>query len=147
MFTVVPTHQEARLAIVHGEEASKAAEAALCASDQGRFWDYHDRLLESLDVGNRGVFAAEDLKKVAADLELDCATLSVCLDAGKHAQRVQAEAAEARQRGALGTPTFFVIDAKLVGAQPLAAFKTAIENALRQRRQEVHSVGDEATAR
>jgi protein-disulfide isomerase len=116
---------------VHGEQAEQAAEAALCAADQGKYWEYHDKLMESLYVGNRGTVAQDSLKKLAADLGLNTATFMSCLDGGKYTQRVKDEAAEARKLGVTGTPTFFVNDAKLVGAQPFEAFKTAIENALR----------------
>jgi len=116
---------------VHGDQAIKAAEAALCAADQAKFWDYHDKLMESLYVGNRAASALESLKKLAADLGLNTATFTSCLDGGKYTQRVKDEAAEAQKLGVTGTPTFFVNNAKLVGAQPFEAFKTAIEDALR----------------
>jgi protein-disulfide isomerase len=116
---------------VHGEQARQAAEAALCASDQGKFWEYHDRLMESYYLGNRTVFAPAGLKQVAADLGLDAAAFATCLDEGKYAQRVEEETAEARKLGATGTPTFFVNDTKIVGAQPFAAFQAAIEEALK----------------
>ncbi len=115
---------------VHGREASKAAEAALCASDQGKYWDYHDKLLESLYVGNRVTATPDGLKKVAADLGLDGAPFASCLDQGKYAQRVLDEAAEAQKRGVSGTPTFFINNTPIVGAQPFAVFKAAIDKAL-----------------
>ncbi len=116
---------------VHGQQASAAAQAALCASDEGKFWDYGDRLLESYYVGNGGVFTPLGLKGLASDLGLNGSAFSACLDGGKYAQRVKDEATEAQKRGVTGTPTFFVNDTVLVGAQPFEAFKTAIENALK----------------
>jgi protein-disulfide isomerase len=115
---------------VHGAEASEAAEAALCASDQGKYWEYHDALLENLYVGKRVTANADSLKKLAADLGLSQAAFGACLDQNKYAQRVQEEAAEAQKKGITGTPTFFINDSMLVGAQPFATFKTAIDNAL-----------------
>ncbi len=111
---------------------SLSAEAALCASDQGKFWEYHDRLMESLYVGNRAVFGPAGLRQLALDLGLDAGAFAACLDEGRYTQRVEEEAAEAEQRGVTGTPTFFINDTMLVGAQPFAAFKTAIENALKE---------------
>ena len=116
---------------VHGEQAVKAAEAALCAGDQGKFWEYHDKLMEGLYAGNRMTTAQESLKKLAADLGLNATTFTSCLDGAKYTRRVNDEAAEAQKLGVTGTPTFFVNNTKLVGAQPFEAFKTAIENALR----------------
>ncbi len=110
---------------------TQAAQAALCASDQGKFWDYHDRLMESYYVGNREVFSPAGIRQVAVDLGLDTATFVTCLDEGKYAQRVSDEAAEARKMGVTGTPTFFVNNIKILGAQPYAAFQAAIEEALK----------------
>ncbi len=112
---------------VHGQQAATAAEAALCASDEGKFWDYNDRLLESYYLGNGGVFSPSGLKGLAADLKLNAGAFSACLDGGKYSQRVKDEAAEGQKLGVTGTPTFFVNDTKLVGAQPFEAFKTAID--------------------
>jgi predicted DsbA family dithiol-disulfide isomerase len=108
-----------------------AAQAALCASDQGKFWEYHDRLMESYYVGNRDVFSPAGIIQVAVDLGLDAAAFATCLDQGKYTQRVIDEAAEARKLGVTGTPSFFVNDIKILGAQPYPAFQAAIEEALR----------------
>lgn len=117
---------------VHGEQAAKMAEAALCAGDQGKFWDYHDSLLEALYTGRLTAVDPTALKTRASSLSLDAATFATCLDGGKYTQRVQAEGEEASAKGVTGTPTFFINDVKLVGAQPFAAFKAAIDNALKQ---------------
>ncbi len=117
---------------VHGEPAAKAAEAALCASDQGKYWEYHDSLLESLYAGRLGSLDPASLKARAADVRLSPATFAGCLDSGKYAQRVKAEAEEAQKRGVSATPTFFVNDTPIVGAQPFEAFKAAIDSALKQ---------------
>jgi protein-disulfide isomerase len=117
---------------VHGEQAVKMAEAALCAGDQGRFWDYHDSQLEALYTGRLTAVDPAALKARAADLGLAAAAFAACLDGGKHTQRVQDEGEEASARGVTGTPTFFIDDVKLVGAQPFATFKTAIDNALKK---------------
>ncbi len=120
---------------VHGDQAVKMAEAALCAGDQNKFWDYNDSLLESLYTGR--IAAASDvepaaLKARAADLKLDAAAFGACLDGGKYTQRVQTESQEASAKGVTGTPTFFVNDKVLVGAQSFSAFKTVIDSALAQ---------------
>ncbi len=116
---------------VHGAQAIKAGEAALCAMDQGKFWDYHDKLLENLYMGNRNASTVDGLKQVASSLNLDAATFAACLDGGKYTQQVNDEAAEGQKAGVTGTPTFLINDTKLVGAQPFEAFKAAIEAALK----------------
>ncbi len=115
---------------VHGAPAEKAAEAALCAMDQGKFWDYHDKLLEELYRGNRVALAADGLKQVADSVGLDATAFSSCVDSGKYTQRVNDEAVEAEKLGVNATPTFFVNETMVVGAQPFGAFTTAIESAL-----------------
>jgi protein-disulfide isomerase len=115
---------------VHGEQAAKMAEAALCASDQGKFWEYHDGLLESLYVGNVGTLGLPGLKDRASALQLNAADFGSCLDSGKYTQRVQSESDEAQKLGVNGTPAFFINGAKVDGAQPFAVFKAAIDNAL-----------------
>ncbi len=117
---------------VHGEEAIEIAEATFCAMDQGRFWDYSDRLFERLYAGTP-IYGTEALKRLAADLKLDATVFSSCVDGGKYRQRVEDEAAEAQALGVNSTPTFFVNDTKLVGARPFEAFKAAIEAELKEK--------------
>jgi len=116
---------------VHGAQAVKAAEAALCAADQGKFWEYHDQLMNLLYQGNQAASSVDSLKQVADGLRLDAAAFASCLDGGKYTQRVNDEAAEARKLGVTGTPAFLVNGTMLVGAKPFDAFKAAIENALK----------------
>ena len=68
--------------------AEKAAEAALCAGAQGKYWEYHDRLykVKELDV--------PQLKQSAAALQLDTKTFDECLDSGKQAEIVKTQSAE-----------------------------------------------------
>jgi protein-disulfide isomerase len=105
--------------------AMPAHEAARCAGAQDRYWPYHDRLFE-----HQPEFQREQLIGYAAGLGLDRDRFTRCLD--EHAQRpaVEASVAEARALGVTGTPTFFVNGLKLVGAQPVEAFRAAINEAL-----------------
>src|SRR5262249_34687227 len=64
-------------------QSPKAAEAAHCAADQGKFWDYHDYLYERANALN-----VSALKGYAADLTLDVATFSACLDSGRYTAAV-----------------------------------------------------------
>ncbi len=116
---------------VHGAEAVKAGEAVLCAMDQGKFWDFHDTLLEMVYVGDYSGASVDGLKQVAADLKLDTTVFAACLDGGKYTQRVNDEAAEGQKAGVTGTPTFFINGTKLVGALPFENFKAAIDAALK----------------
>ncbi|MFB6241106.1 MAG: DsbA family protein [Gemmatimonadota bacterium] len=105
--------------------ARKAAEAAECAHNQGRFWDYHDHLFEHADA-----LEPADLKRYARELGLDGARFDRCLESGKESGTVESDLAAGRRLGIQGTPTFFVNGRPLVGAQPFTAFRAAIDRAL-----------------
>ncbi|MFH1722232.1 MAG: thioredoxin domain-containing protein [Candidatus Altiarchaeota archaeon] len=107
------------------ENAQKAAEATECANDQGKFWQYHDKLFE-----NQGSLDVDNLKKYAQDLGLDMRTFTSCLDSGKHEQAVKKDMADGTQAGVQGTPSFLINGKLVVGAQPFENFKTAIDQAL-----------------
>ena len=103
-------------------QAKRAAEAAECAAQQGRFWEYHDQVF-----ANAPQFGPDRLQAVAEALRLDLQAFSTCLDDGKATARVAEDLADGRQAGVTGTPTFF-IDGRLVeGAQPFASFKKIID--------------------
>jgi protein-disulfide isomerase len=108
--------------------APKAAEAAHCAGDQGKFWEMHDLLFtggSSLVVGG--------VKGHARALGLDRAEFDLCLDAGAKAQVVEANRKAGEDLGVQGTPAFFINGRVLAGAQPPEAFRAVIEQELNAR--------------
>lgn len=113
-----------------GPESAPSAEAALCAVDQNKFWEFNDSLSEWLAAGNRGAFAKANYIALAGQLGLNATTFGQCLDAGKYAQQVKDETAESERRGVTATPTFFVNEVKIIGAQPYEVFKAAIDKEL-----------------
>ncbi len=110
-----------------GKLSEQAAQAAECAGEQGKFWEYHDRLF-----ANQGAFTDGKLKRYAGELKLTAAAFSKCLDSGKYKEKVQGETAVAAFLGGRGTPTFFVNGRLLVGAQPFEVFQAVIEEELRK---------------
>jgi len=117
--------------------AFKAAEAAHCAGEQGKFWEMHHRLF-----ANQRQLAPADLGAHARALALDGAKFDECLGSGRHAPRIRKDLAEGEKAGVRGTPTMFLgvregndtrlrVLGAIQGAQPLATVKDAIEKALK----------------
>lgn len=106
------------------KDAQKAAEAGECADDQGKFWEYHDRLFESakLDVAS--------LKQHAADLGLDTASFDLCLDSGKYTAEVTKDLQDGSSAGVRGTPAYFVNGQLVSGAQSFKVLEQVINQEL-----------------
>ncbi len=113
-----------------GQESVWAAQAAECAADQGRFWDFHDILFERQDGENQGAFNQDKLITMASELKFDMTKFEQCMNNNETLARVQADTQEGSAAGVTGTPTFFINGRVLVGAQPLEAFQQTIEQAL-----------------
>ena len=112
--------------------ASKAAEAARCAREQGKFWEMHGRLFSNPRQ-------LEPWSAHAEALGLDAGAFQTCLDSGRHAEEINRNAAAAQQSGISSTPTFLLgiatgdtvrVTRRLRGAAPYAAFKAEIDTLL-----------------
>jgi len=102
--------------------AEKAAEGAECASDQGKFWEYHNKLFE-----NQAKLTLDDLKQYAKDLNLDTTKFNTCLDSGSKTSKVKSDQDEGIKFGVQGTPTYYINGEQIVGAQPFEVFETSIK--------------------
>lgn len=102
-------------------QAPKAAEAAHCAGDQGKYWELHDRLF-----ANQQQLQVPELKKHAAAVGLDQAVFDQCLDSGKHTANVQADVVLGGQMGVSSTPTVYINGRVVTGAQPQSVFEGII---------------------
>lgn len=102
--------------------APKAAEASLCADDQGKFWEMHDALF-----ANQQALSVPDLKDYAKTIGLDQAKFDACLDSGSKAEQVAKDMSEGEAAGVTGTPAFFVNGRMLAGALPFEEFKKVID--------------------
>jgi len=107
------------------QQAKKAHEAARCAGDQGKYYEYNRKIFE-----NQKGLDVKDLKKYAKQLKLDTKEFDNCLDTGKHAATVDMFMEKGMAAGVSGTPAFFVNGIMLSGAQPHAAFVEVIEGEL-----------------
>jgi len=107
--------------------AQRAAEAALCAHEQGRFWAMHDAMFEEPPA-----LGLEDLKEKAARVAMDVQQFDVCLESGKYAAEVAADLDAARRLGLTGTPAFFINGRFLSGAQPYETIANVVDDELRR---------------
>ncbi|OGP48412.1 MAG: hypothetical protein A2X89_03500 [Deltaproteobacteria bacterium GWD2_55_8] len=112
-----------------GKHSVASAQAAECAGERGKFWEYHDKLFAS--AGSPLAFTDGKLKSYAKELGLKSQDFNQCLDSGKHLKKVEGETATAAFLGARGTPAFFLNGQLLVGAQPFQVFEAAIEKELK----------------
>ncbi|HXX29864.1 MAG TPA: thioredoxin domain-containing protein [Myxococcaceae bacterium] len=109
-------------------QAAKAAEASLCAADQGKFWEYHDLLFR-----NQKKLEVPDLKAHAASAGLDTARFSQCLDSGEKKKQVDQDLEAGQAAGVNGTPAFFINGVFLNGAVPIEEFKKVVDPELASR--------------
>ncbi len=106
--------------------AEKAAEAGLCASDQGQFWQMHDLMFQT-----QGQLRDEDLKAKAAQLKLDVETFNSCLASGKNADKVKQDLYAGAKLGITGTPALFINGRFVSGAVPFEDIAKIINEELK----------------
>jgi protein-disulfide isomerase len=111
----LPSHPDAR----------PAAEAALCANDQGKFWAYHDKLFD-----NQSELTVVNLKEWAVQLGMNAATFNACFDKGTHRQLVEEDQEEGSRYGVSSTPTVYINGRAVVGAMPLETYEAIIQEEL-----------------
>ncbi|MEO5366863.1 MAG: DsbA family protein [Magnetococcus sp. WYHC-3] len=108
--------------------APKAAEASMCAHQQGQFWPYADALMAKEEH-----LTPEGLKALARSLKLDAARFDTCLEKDQQFERVKDDLDEGYRLGVNQSPTFF-INGRRTGALPLQVLKKAIEMAATEKR-------------
>jgi protein-disulfide isomerase len=118
---------------VGGQESVRAAGAAECAGEQGKFWEYHDILFAN--AGGEGVsFSDPVLAEMARVVGLDLELFKACMESPRPLERVQRDARDGRSLGVRAVPTVFINQWMFVGLQGYAAYKEAIEQELSKRR-------------
>jgi protein-disulfide isomerase len=108
--------------------AEKAAEASLCAQEQGRFWELHDQMFNE-----QSALAVDSLKAKAASLGLDTDAFNSCLDSGRLEQKVKKEIREGATLGVTGTPATFINGRFLNGAHPYEEVAALIREELQKK--------------
>ena len=92
-------------------------QAAWCAGEQGKFWEFHDMLFRRWGLWNNLDAPLQRLLDFARDLNLDITALKSCVESGRMQSRVDADRAYAQQLQVNNTPTLFMNDNRVVGAQ------------------------------
>jgi protein-disulfide isomerase len=105
--------------------ARKAHEAARCAAEQGKFWQYHDLLF-----ARSPQLAPAELKQYARELKLDGEAFDRCIESGKYQSAVADDVQDGERLGINATPAFFINGRLLVGAQPAPVFQQMIDSEL-----------------
>ena len=110
-----------------GPESIWAANAAKCAGEQGKFWQYHDYLFNSQRGENQGAFSKDNLKGFAKILSLDSAKFNTCLDLEKYNDEISKETKAGGEAGVTGTPANFINGVLYPGALPANNFFQIID--------------------
>ncbi|MHB8603065.1 MAG: DsbA family protein [Nitrosotalea sp.] len=115
-----------------GADSPVAAQAAYCAGDQGKYWEYHDYLYSNQGAIQSGWASANNLKSYAITLGLDASKFNSCLDSGKYADNVAHNKDIGSSKGIQGTPAFFIVGSsgamqEIMGPQPADIFSSTID--------------------
>lgn len=121
-----------------GPESKAAAEAAYCAGDQDKFWEYHNILFANQTGENVGAFTDRRLQAFAEAVSLDMDAFNSCFNSGKYSDRVNQDGLDGKAAGVTGTPAFVITYTAngeekqrfIAGAYPFSEFQTQIEEAL-----------------
>lgn len=112
----------------HGEISFKAAEAANCAGEQGKYWEYHKLLYTNQKEWINNVSKLYDY---AEQLNLDLEAFKACVESGKYREEIQKDMQDAMEYGVSAVPTFFINGKKAEGAMPYENFARMIEKELK----------------
>ena len=116
---------------LNGPDSVLAAEAAYCAQDQGKYWQYHDELYKNWGGEKTGWITRESLDKFATTVSVDLEKFDKCLDDHKYLERVNQMYEFGKEIGIDATPSFLVFNnekiIKITGNQPLEVFLKSLD--------------------
>lgn len=114
-----------------GDASVVAANAAECANEQGKFWDYYNYLYKNQpSESDTSMYNTDTLTQSAVNLGMNGDQFRSCLSSKKYDANVTKDQTEGQAAGVSGTPTIFINGIAVVGAQPYSAFKTIIDQEL-----------------
>jgi len=106
-------------------QAPKAAEAAFCAGEQGKYWEMHDKLFD-----NQTRLDANDLVRYATETGVDTPRFQSCLESGRGAVEWQADFRDGSRVGVSATPTIFINGRMFTGVQPYETLSAVVKEEL-----------------
>ena len=112
-----------------------AAEAAMCAGTQGRFWQYHDALFGTQDEWSELASSDSAFAELAGAVGLNVEAWQQCRSTDAVQSVIVQDVQRVQQTGVRSTPTFFIGDTAVVGALPPDMFRAALESQLTRARQ------------
>ena len=116
---------------LNGPDSTLAAEAAYCAQDQGKYWQYHDELYKNWEGERTGWITRDALEKFGTTINLDLNEFNKCLDQQKYQDKVTSLHNFGKEIGIDATPSFLVFNSekiiKIRGNQPLEVFLKTFE--------------------
>ncbi len=116
-----------------GPASTVAANAAECANEQNKFWDFHDYLYKNQpSETDTSIYTTDNLTQIVGNLGMDTDQFRTCLDGKKYDKNVSDDLAAGQKVGVNATPTFYIDGNQLVGAQPYSAFQTIIDQELKK---------------
>ncbi len=107
----------------NGGESDQAANASMCANEQGKFWEMHGTLYANWNGENLGTFSDRRLQAMAEALGLDMSAFNACFDANKYESEIQADFDLGGEMGVSGTPTVFVNGARVGDPGKVASYQ------------------------
>jgi protein-disulfide isomerase len=123
--------------VTHGSDSFNAALASQCANDQGKFWNYYNKLYLNQGEENSGWVSVENVKKFATEISgLDKEKFNSCLDNRQYKSLVESDTQFAFGSGYQGTPTLIIENSDgtdqevLVGAYPFPSLQVIIDKKL-----------------
>ena len=119
-----------------GQDSLRASHAAHCASEQGKFWEYHNTLFNNWSGENNGWASSDNLLRFAEQIELDIDEFIQCNIDERYTQKINSSNSDAQKLGITGTPAFYVISSNsnqvqtISGAQPYEVFEKIFNSML-----------------
>lgn len=113
-------------------QAERAAEAANCANEQRKYWEYHSKLFVNQKEWQKESDSSDLLKQYANEIKLDSSKFGECLESGKYKAEIQSDLSEGESYDVKGTPAFFINGRVIEGFVPFDQFAKILQEEIRQ---------------